>query len=362
VGIGLISYALYLWHWPIIVFASHYMTTGPLNAQTKVLIFGVALIMAYLSWRLVERPMRRGALLGATPRAFAAAAAAAISLTFVAIGLLILRTDGLPMRWRGFTAIALPPSERAWDATFLHGLRRIAPPPPPLAAAWIVHNERADARKVMLWGDSFAGHLSTGFEREQPAISFSVFRDVAPACPPVIDFDPPDRPECHRHNLQALSRIKNEGFDTVILSAYWQSYLPTGQIRLDQVADTVRRLQSEGIAVLVVGQTPLFDFDYPDEYHYRQVRRGAPRDEGWMPSTVDAGLNPALAAAMGPAFFDPTPVFCQARRCSYRRDGQYMVRDIGHLTAAGSTRLVAALLQTPQLRGAGGTSAEVSRP
>lgn len=58
VGIGRISYSLYLWHWPIIVFAN-YGQFEELTFWTKSLLLIGSFFMAYLSWRWVEEPVRR---------------------------------------------------------------------------------------------------------------------------------------------------------------------------------------------------------------------------------------------------------------------------------------------------------------
>jgi len=58
VWIGLISYSLYLWHWPILVFSRYYLvvtTLSPLQATVAVISM---FAMATLSWRFVERPFR----------------------------------------------------------------------------------------------------------------------------------------------------------------------------------------------------------------------------------------------------------------------------------------------------------------
>src|SRR5262249_22260770 len=59
-ALGLVSYGVYLWHWPIYVYLNAdrvHLTGWPLLAVQ----IGVTLVVAYASYRLVERPIRRGA-------------------------------------------------------------------------------------------------------------------------------------------------------------------------------------------------------------------------------------------------------------------------------------------------------------
>ena len=61
VFVGLISYSLYLWHWPLIVFQSfgRFLNTGISPTVDRVLILPVAVVAATVSWRFVELPFRR---------------------------------------------------------------------------------------------------------------------------------------------------------------------------------------------------------------------------------------------------------------------------------------------------------------
>ena len=58
--IGVRSYGLYLWHWPIIVLA--YPGQTRVDWAQRALALAVTFVVASLSWRYVEEPIRRGAL------------------------------------------------------------------------------------------------------------------------------------------------------------------------------------------------------------------------------------------------------------------------------------------------------------
>ncbi len=58
VFVGKISYSLYLWHWPIIIFWK-YVCYGVLTPLDYALIFALSMLMAILSWRFVELPVRK---------------------------------------------------------------------------------------------------------------------------------------------------------------------------------------------------------------------------------------------------------------------------------------------------------------
>jgi peptidoglycan/LPS O-acetylase OafA/YrhL len=98
VFIGLISYSLYLWHWPLIVFqrTDTLLTTGS-PAMTKLTLVVLSVGIAYLSWKLVEMPFR--ALARRTSRtAVFGTAGTAMASAFALCGL-TLAVGGAPFRF-----------------------------------------------------------------------------------------------------------------------------------------------------------------------------------------------------------------------------------------------------------------------
>ena len=66
VWLGSISYAMYLWHWPLVVLFPHVFGSEPTSLQ-KILIFGLTVALAWLTFRFVENPFRRGTIFGSRP-------------------------------------------------------------------------------------------------------------------------------------------------------------------------------------------------------------------------------------------------------------------------------------------------------
>ncbi len=59
VFIGLISYSLYLWHWPVLVFFRHYASAAMPTLTEAVILIALSIAAAWLSLHLVERPVRQ---------------------------------------------------------------------------------------------------------------------------------------------------------------------------------------------------------------------------------------------------------------------------------------------------------------
>lgn len=60
-AIGLMSYSLYLWHWPLIAFFKICLGHD-LSLEVRIFAVLLSLLLAYLSYRFVETPFRRGIL------------------------------------------------------------------------------------------------------------------------------------------------------------------------------------------------------------------------------------------------------------------------------------------------------------
>lgn len=98
VCIGLLSYSLYLWHYPIFAFAR--IDAGVLPDQTKVILIGLTFMCASISYLLVERPMRYHLAF----KPFAVITLAAISI-IAGVNIFFLKTDGAKFRLTAYEGV-----------------------------------------------------------------------------------------------------------------------------------------------------------------------------------------------------------------------------------------------------------------
>ena len=147
VWVGRISYGLYLWHWPVIVFVTP-TRTGLDGWRLALLRVGLTLVIATLSFYIIELPIRSGRLLRGRRFGFA------LPTAFVGAGVaVVLATSG---------AAPLPPYLRGPTNNVLaaaSGKQTLLPPPgaarTPTPAA---------PRRILLMGDSVAVSLLPGLE------------------------------------------------------------------------------------------------------------------------------------------------------------------------------------------------------
>lgn len=62
VFIGVISYSLYLWHWPILVYYQNWLVRRDIDLTSGFLLLLLIFILAFLSWKFIETPIRQKAL------------------------------------------------------------------------------------------------------------------------------------------------------------------------------------------------------------------------------------------------------------------------------------------------------------
>ena len=158
VWIGLISYSLYLWHWPLISFM-HLIWGGEQSLLIYLLLFVSMFPIAWLSWRFIEIPFRRNTLVFSRPWLFAAASVGAFALLGMAI--LTDTHNGLPSRFSP-AAIAIADGAKDWD--LLRGSCDSKPVADVLAGhICTIGREKAPLTFALL-GDSFATALTPGVE------------------------------------------------------------------------------------------------------------------------------------------------------------------------------------------------------
>ncbi len=216
---GLISYSLYLWHWPILVFAKHYFV-APLSLTVTWILIAISVLAAYLSWRFVERPFRgQQGILGS--RRIFQATGATIAL-LIAVGLLFDSQEGLPGRLDpGISKILAVADDKPKRRKLCEGIapgevsmERLCP---------VAENDIPPS--FLVWGDSHANMLIAGIAAQAQARGINGRFAVANGCVPLLgvrrvvqttDVD------CAEFNEAAINLLRdNPQIDTVIIAARW---------------------------------------------------------------------------------------------------------------------------------------------
>jgi peptidoglycan/LPS O-acetylase OafA/YrhL len=327
VFVGRISYSLYLWHWPIFVFARQ-MTAGALTGRQQAVVVVLSLLLAVLSWYFVEQPFRHKGVVASRRTLFQGAGA--VLLFFTVVGGVISLGHGLPARF-GRKLVSLHCDLGTYNLSTCF-LKKDEPP-----SAWQGQRcliGRDENPTAVLWGDSFAAHYVPGIEMIVDQRKTRILQYNAGGCAPVFDYDPASHPLCRGFNGQLPELLSRYRIRTVIMAAAWQMGLDNA-MSLAAVRETVERLRALGLRVVIIGQSPRFRQSVQDIYN-RSLVMGHPVEQAEISAHLKK-INMQLRSIAGERdFFDPLALFCSGTSCRFRDEKGFFFWDDGHMTRQGS--------------------------
>jgi peptidoglycan/LPS O-acetylase OafA/YrhL len=362
VFIGGISYPLYLWHWPALVYAR---MSFPANSVLTVLApVCLAMILAWATRELIENPVRAGRLFSLpvpAPPVWALLTAVVMSGL---IGWSTVTTDGFPSRISPrLAAIA------DWTVPDPYGPWRVSrcyfqPGHPLTFAPECTPAPRPGVPRLLLWGDSHAAELYQGLVALRPQYDFDLVQRTAAGCSPTLKAFVDEQSRCPELRALVQRELTAIAPDTVLLVGAWERYLEEGappEAMLAAVGESTRWLQRSGVHhVVIFGPGPIWDATLPtDLFHYMRLRNTEqiPAYLGGVSSSVawvDQQMA-AQAATLGVQYVSIARYFCDSRGCRTLGDPaqqappDLLFRDRDHLTRSGAALLMEAA--APQIFG-----------
>jgi peptidoglycan/LPS O-acetylase OafA/YrhL len=327
--VGLISYPLYLWHWPLLVLARTMMQDSGgdeyVHATTTiVLVLSVAL--AWLTYRYVERPVRERRL--PLKRLQLIGVLAGCLGTVAILGFATSRLDGFPLRYPLEVRALLTPLTLGEDY-------------PPFDVPKVGGFDRVPGQTmVAVWGDSHAGHLLPGLARlqkERP-FQFAPVGGLRP-CSPMNDIKPEDEASCRQEVADNRALIAQLKPDIVIMGGFWVQYP-----HLDKITEHFRFFHELGVKrIVVIGTVP--GWRQPPQKLLLRAFQADPqhRIPDRLPNSnigvrEDQQLE-EIAAASGARFVAAYAVLCNVEGCLERLGPTHkdiIQVDLTHFSAAGS--------------------------
>ncbi|OFA00274.1 acyltransferase family protein [Duganella sp. HH101] len=230
--IGRISFPLYLWHWPLLVFAGLAGRGAP-SAALRVGAVAAAFVLASLTYLLLEQPIRGGGR-----QRLKSVALVLLMAAVGGIGYGIFRGEGLafrmrerqayteyfensPAHWRFFLRVGIPDKYHLecefFDIAKYRAGRADMVPRPAIAES-CYRRDPARPHAVLLWGDSHVEQLSFGIRQHLPA-GWQVLQVASSGCPPRPDASEPSIVNhCERSNWFALQTIAEARPDVVVVA------------------------------------------------------------------------------------------------------------------------------------------------
>ena len=334
--IGLVSYSLYLWHWPLIV--TYRVETGlQIDAWEGAMLAGASLLVAVLSYRLIERPFlarfRSARTAVVLPVALAAAALVAGSAWYVSES-----SDAIADLPPGVQRIAdyqtyREKEERVYQFRSRCQWSRFTDPDEGVPTRCTSLSR--DKPNVLLFGDSHMGQYYRAIVEAYP--QWNIVQATGSACQPVTD------PQPFAHCPAFVAWVERDliglpDIERVILAARWR------EDSMGALGEMVEGIRAKGHAVTVIGPVIEYEGEFPEIYARALLSGDGERAD----RLLDPG-KPALnrmveqvARSKAAHFVDVQALQCPGGACvKLTPDGTPMIYDYGHFTLAGSRWIVA---------------------
>ena len=340
VFVGLLSYPLYLWHWPILAFSRYWLGTQ-LATPVILTILAATFLMAYLSWRFVETQLRRGLLFRNKKPIILG-----ICLTtpvLVTLSLAIIVNHGFPLR--------VPKEVMRYDAgslskAFRHKIttERVRRDNLP------VFGDEQGKLSCLVWGDSHAGALIPGIDAACKNRGVRGYQATNPVTPPLFDFIYVSgkghglKEKTPAFNQAILEYMRKHKIDVAILGGFWLRYATKPSFE-NQLIKTIDELTNSGIFVVIVLDVATHQKFHPHTLAMHTWRSRTPLDTSISLESHRSRNKLCdeiiMRVAKGNVVVaDPSPFFINSSgRWQYANSGETLYRDSGHLSVKGGLRL-----------------------
>jgi peptidoglycan/LPS O-acetylase OafA/YrhL len=352
VGIGLISYPLYLWHWVMLTFGRIARDGDDLPRTWRLALIGGSFVLAWLTFRLVERPIRF------SPRRHTMPVTLIASVLLCGIaGLLAYGSNGAAFRY--------PPQIRPFAAARYDSARNFYEDDAYRGGTCFLDAEDVDFSSLAkrcadatggtspllaVWGDSHAASLYPGLRAMLPKDRYRIAQFTASACPPLLGTNQPQRPNCRAFNDAVIRQLTALHPAIVILEAHWALYMegPISRFDPNALRNTIQALADSGVPrIVVMGSLPSWKIFQPRAAFlvWRRTHALVARSNLYLDDAAFAADHRVHEAVAGtPAIFvSPVSLLCNPRGCLLSADPQHhspVAWDNDHLSLAGSSLLI----------------------
>ena len=342
VWVGLISFPLYLWHCPLLVFAEISQGHIP-SVDMRLVMVAASILLAWLTYRLVERPIRFGKNTRVIPVVLCA-----VLVAIAAAGRYTYTHGGFENRFPQFIQALLhnqPALAEGWRSNTC--ILEQGHPSSEFAESCVDKNKRP---LLFLWGDSHAAALYPGLKHLQDtgAYDFGVAQRTGAVCPPILG---DARPWCNEINTDSFRLMKELKPEIVMMYAYWSHGLDGkgglgGLYDLTKLDATVAELRNIGVKkIILMGPSPYWKNSLPHNI-VETWKKGNPLKKPPLRMGYgEFGLNPnlplfdkqmqAIAHRLDVTYISGVAFLCNEEGCLTRdsEDGVKVASvDYGHLT------------------------------
>ncbi|MBJ2290756.1 acyltransferase [Pseudomonas sp. MF5691] len=336
VWVGLISFPLYLWHWPLLTFA-RIVENGPPPEGLRFILVAASVLLAWVTYFFVEKPIRNN-------RNRTTTTALCLTMTAVAvIGFLTYQNNGLP--WRPSIQKTIAVQEQFVGTTWKYSTNDICLNRYPFEERkdygyWFCITNKDSNPTILIFGNSYANHLYPGFANNKNLESNTVLNvgacgvgSPAYSDKTILGGNEPCtgyRPE-HQENLIFDIIDKSKTVKYAIVDGLINT--PYGEFYIDLVEKRIARLLEKNVKVVIF--VPHMTFNVDIKTCFTRPLFSGINDGCSVPiekkKEVDDRFKPMMDAILAKhpsvKFFDQNKLICDSTKCSMVIDGMPMYRD-----------------------------------
>lgn len=215
VWVGLISYPLYLWHWPLLSFA-HIVGGAAPPLQWRVAAVVLAVVLSWLTYRFIERPLRAGGNGGRKAVLAGALMCGVCTFAVLAYAEVLQPRNQYP---------ALETLSRIGDFEYLTNLNDINEK---RSGQYIIKS--ANSAATLFFGDSHMAQYAPRVGKliiNNPADYNTAIFNIYGGCPPFPNVYEQDKmhEKCPEVREKALKAVQDDNIKAVVIGAAWSVYL-----------------------------------------------------------------------------------------------------------------------------------------
>jgi peptidoglycan/LPS O-acetylase OafA/YrhL len=351
VFIGLISYPLYLWHWPVIVFTRYWQLGS--GTWFRILLVVASMVLATLSWKWLEAPFRRRLAFPTQIRIFSFFAVATAAMLIG--GFVITHSGGFRSRFSpevlayvkyAVSAKKVKNEKRAYLDLSLKDV-----------ASGKLGNIGLEATSegpwVAVWGDSHAMVMSPAVDEMCKKYGKRGVQATHVGTAPIFNYASSGvgalGSDSVKFNEAVFAYLVQKHITNVVLISRWSQHIGSTEFQTAFVA-SVKRLRDAGMHVYLVKDVPAAEFDVPRAAALT-VWRGGDLNSLGVPQKDYESMNRATddlfkrVAGAGITVLDPSPYFLNTNGlCRIHRNRELLYVDSHHLSFEGA-KLVSPIFQ-----------------
>jgi peptidoglycan/LPS O-acetylase OafA/YrhL len=361
--IGGMSYSLYLWHWPLMVWF-HNVDYGLSDTSQTFILLALTVTVSYLAWKYVEEPCRQNR------EKFSGKTVATMTFSFAlfcaSIGGYIYAQSGMENRFPSYVAVKKNIADFDFKAATGMSIKYpnscSSQSEPEAILKQCIFGDLSSKNRFLILGDS---HAAVWYPTFQVAAETKHWQGVLVSlagCPPIFNISSFDGAKniCDESFNRRIGALLETGkFQKVFLVAHWSMYsegepskqpnhfisdaqttaydaASSKQVMTRQLQKTIHRMNQNGSEVIIVHSVPTLPKviqDLPE--NYTQPRVKAQQQNQFMTDWVYREQKIGQLSAV-----DPTTVLCDAQNCKTRINDNVLYTDNNHISAAAAAELV----------------------